>query len=155
MIDIEFTALLLDSITDGYAQSSHADSTDERQLQLGMQPCQSTPMQLHSGSSSMISFPVVLDYARETLTSGVSVAESDVHFGFFNSNNESRDKKHVCTICEKRFVRASSLRVHVVSHTIGKAYTCPWPGCGAQFSVQSNMRRHERRHHPASPHEDN
>ncbi|KAK0183670.1 hypothetical protein F5146DRAFT_941453, partial [Armillaria mellea] len=55
-------------------------------------------------------------------------------------------KKHVCTVCNKRFNRPSSLRIHVNTHTGATPFQCPFPGCGRGFNVNSNMRRHYRNH---------
>ncbi|OAD76282.1 C2H2-type zinc finger transcription factor, partial [Phycomyces blakesleeanus NRRL 1555(-)] len=54
--------------------------------------------------------------------------------------------KYKCSYCAKRFMRPSSLRTHVYSHTGEKPYICTSKGCGRRFSVQSNMRRHLRVH---------
>ncbi|KAH9451751.1 hypothetical protein Pst134EA_025689 [Puccinia striiformis f. sp. tritici] len=50
-------------------------------------------------------------------------------------------KLYTCEICEKKFVRPSSLTTHRFSHTGEKPHTCPT--CGKSFSVASNLRRHE------------
>ncbi|KAK0212069.1 hypothetical protein DFS33DRAFT_1278877 [Desarmillaria ectypa] len=55
-------------------------------------------------------------------------------------------KKHVCTMCHKRFNRPSSLRIHINTHTGATPFRCPFPGCGREFNVNSNMRRHYRNH---------
>ncbi|KAK0221226.1 hypothetical protein EDD85DRAFT_779571, partial [Armillaria nabsnona] len=55
-------------------------------------------------------------------------------------------RKHVCTVCNKRFNRPSSLRIHVNTHTGATPFRCPFPGCGRGFNVNSNMRRHYRNH---------
>lgn len=57
-----------------------------------------------------------------------------------------RDRKHVCTVCNKRFNRPSSLRIHVNTHTGATPFRCPFPGCSREFNVNSNMRRHYRNH---------
>lgn len=36
------------------------------------------------------------------------------------------------------------------SHTGEKPYVCDVPGCGRSFSVQSNLRRHQKAHHNQS-----
>ncbi|PBK90349.1 hypothetical protein ARMGADRAFT_296456 [Armillaria gallica] len=56
------------------------------------------------------------------------------------------DRKYVCTVCNKRFSRPSSLRIHVNMHTGATPFRCPFPGCGRGFNVNSNMRRHYRNH---------
>ncbi|KAJ7603867.1 hypothetical protein DFH06DRAFT_1255878 [Mycena polygramma] len=84
-------------------------------------------------------------------------------------------KRHVCPTCSKRFNRPSSLRIHRNTHTgatrecqiisvirlpyrhlfkcdspgankFQPAFRCPYPSCGRQFNVNSNMRRHFRNH---------
>jgi len=50
-------------------------------------------------------------------------------------------KLYTCEICEKKFVRPSSLTTHRFSHTGEKPHSCPT--CGKSFSVASNLRRHE------------
>ncbi|CAO3702693.1 unnamed protein product [Rhizopus stolonifer] len=54
--------------------------------------------------------------------------------------------KYYCPYCKKPFNRPSSLRIHTYSHTGEKPFVCSEEGCGRQFSVQSNMRRHLRVH---------
>lgn len=54
--------------------------------------------------------------------------------------------RYYCPFCNKAFNRPSSLRIHTYSHTGEKPFTCQEEGCGRQFSVQSNMRRHLRVH---------
>lgn len=54
--------------------------------------------------------------------------------------------RYYCPFCNKAFNRPSSLRIHTYSHTGEKPFVCPEEGCGRQFSVQSNMRRHLRVH---------
>ncbi|KAG7087061.1 hypothetical protein E1B28_013042 [Marasmius oreades] len=61
-------------------------------------------------------------------------------------DRESSEKKHVCPICSKRFSRPSSLKIHVNTHTGETPFRCPFPGCGREFNVNSNMRRHYRNH---------
>ncbi|PBK92043.1 hypothetical protein ARMGADRAFT_862877, partial [Armillaria gallica] len=55
-------------------------------------------------------------------------------------------KKYICAICHKRFLRPSSLNNHTNSHTGATPYRCPFPGCGKEFIVKSNMLRHYRSH---------
>ncbi|KAI8877747.1 hypothetical protein K501DRAFT_229688 [Backusella circina FSU 941] len=70
----------------------------------------------------------------EVTESGVSISR-DVHTG-----------RYYCPFCNKAFNRPSSLRIHTYSHTGEKPFVCQEEGCGRQFSVQSNMRRHLRVH---------
>ncbi|KAJ2403222.1 hypothetical protein GGI23_000091 [Coemansia sp. RSA 2559] len=57
-----------------------------------------------------------------------------------------KERKYACLICDKRFTRPSSLACHRRTHTGEKPHMCMFPGCGKQFSVQSNLRRHMRIH---------
>ncbi|KAF3221033.1 hypothetical protein TWF192_011152 [Orbilia oligospora] len=69
--------------------------------------------------------------------------------GQFNSRVQSNTtKKHKCKICDKRFTRPSSLQTHMYSHTGEKPFACEVEGCGRQFSVVSNLRRHRKVHKP-------
>ncbi|KAK6499028.1 hypothetical protein TWF481_011597 [Arthrobotrys musiformis] len=69
--------------------------------------------------------------------------------GQFNSRVQTNTtKKHKCKICDKRFTRPSSLQTHMYSHTGEKPFACEVEGCGRQFSVVSNLRRHRKVHKP-------
>ncbi|TFK23711.1 hypothetical protein FA15DRAFT_446538 [Coprinopsis marcescibilis] len=80
-------------------------------------------------------------------------------------NSTSREKKHACTMCHKRFDRPSTLRKHLLVHTGEKgawvglkgagerlmvaavavclAFVCEI--CGRRFGVASNLNRHVKR----------
>lgn len=55
-------------------------------------------------------------------------------------------KRYRCSMCGKGFSRPSSLTTHTYSHTGEKPFRCPVDGCGRQFSVVSNLRRHGKVH---------
>ncbi|RUS12799.1 hypothetical protein BC937DRAFT_86995 [Endogone sp. FLAS-F59071] len=63
----------------------------------------------------------------------------------------STPKRYKCTVCSKRFTRPSSLTTHTYSHTGEKPYTCGVEGCGRNFSVVSNLRRHTKIHNASTP----
>jgi len=57
-------------------------------------------------------------------------------------------KKHKCHICGKCWARPSSLKIHLVKHTLAKPYLCHV--CNQLFGVKSNYTRHVRRKHSES-----
>lgn len=63
-----------------------------------------------------------------------------------SSSKKTISKQYFCSLCPKKFMRPSSLKIHVYSHTGEKPFNCSHPGCRRKFSVQSNMRRHLRVH---------
>ncbi|CAO3633872.1 unnamed protein product [Mucor hiemalis] len=75
-------------------------------------------------------------------TSSVSSASSSTS----SSSKRNNSKQYICSLCPKKFMRPSSLKIHIYSHTGEKPFNCSYPGCRRKFSVQSNMRRHLRVH---------
>lgn len=65
---------------------------------------------------------------------------------FSSKMSGNTQKKHKCKVCDKRFTRPSSLQTHMYSHTGEKPFACDVEGCGRQFSVVSNLRRHKKVH---------
>ncbi|PBK87158.1 hypothetical protein ARMGADRAFT_939437 [Armillaria gallica] len=63
-----------------------------------------------------------------------------------SDDDDDESKKHICTTCNKRFRRPSSLNIHRNTHTGATPYRCSFPGCGKEFNVKSNMLRHYRSH---------
>ncbi|KAG7090572.1 hypothetical protein E1B28_009679 [Marasmius oreades] len=55
----------------------------------------------------------------------------------------TRERRHACSMCHKRFDRPSTLRKHLLVHTGEKAFQCE--ACGRRFGVASNLNRHIRR----------
>ncbi|ERS96096.1 hypothetical protein HMPREF1624_07632 [Sporothrix schenckii ATCC 58251] len=72
---------------------------------------------------------------------------------FSSKMTNSAQKKHKCKVCDKRFTRPSSLQTHMYSHTGEKPFRCEVPGCGRNFSVVSNLRRHRKVHKDLTPSE--
>lgn len=119
---------------------------------------------LPAESPSIVSFSM----ADGSNVSKLTVDDSGSYFqeasggGIFRV--DGRGKKHQCPQCPKRFNRPSSLRIHVNTHTGARrawnsfssilpllilvyiAFQCPYPNCGREFNVNSNMRRHYRNH---------
>ena len=62
------------------------------------------------------------------------------------------EKKHICPICNKSFLRPSALKQHNKTHTGERPYCCEFPTCGRSrpgngFSILSNLRRHVKALH--------
>ena len=55
-----------------------------------------------------------------------------------------QQERYNCPDCGRAFSRPSSLKIHTYSHTGEKPFCCPVRGCNKNFSVRSNMKRHER-----------
>ncbi|OAV95768.1 hypothetical protein PTTG_02012 [Puccinia triticina 1-1 BBBD Race 1] len=70
----------------------------------------------------------------------VNLAQCEDNSASFSPTRRS-PRLYTCEICEKKFVRPSSLTTHRFSHTGEKPHSCPT--CGKSFSVASNLRRHE------------
>ncbi|RDB30242.1 C2H2 finger domain transcription factor mtfA [Hypsizygus marmoreus] len=97
------------------------------------------------GYSTIISFPVA--GSGKGQHAGRDHSPEDPDTGSDDGDlSASSGKKHICSTCLKRFNRPSSLRIHVNTHTGATPFRCPWPDCGREFNVNSNMRRHYRNH---------
>ncbi|KAJ3068748.1 hypothetical protein HDU98_008126 [Podochytrium sp. JEL0797] len=53
-------------------------------------------------------------------------------------------RRYMCSVCNKRFTRPSTLRTHMNSHTGERPYHCSTSGCEWKFTVLSNLKRHQR-----------
>ncbi|KIJ49157.1 hypothetical protein M422DRAFT_161551, partial [Sphaerobolus stellatus SS14] len=60
-------------------------------------------------------------------------------------------RKHECSYCARRFPTPRSLEDHTRTHTGQRPFVCSFPGCGSDFNVMSNLRRHERTHRRNEP----
>ncbi|THU80881.1 hypothetical protein K435DRAFT_694748, partial [Dendrothele bispora CBS 962.96] len=100
-----------------------------------------------SSNSSLDKAPRDSDVLSTPSTSPVSASEQLLAEGGGDpSEEDDSEKRHVCKLCNKRFNRPSSLRIHMNTHTGATPFRCPYPGCGREFNVNSNMRRHYRNH---------
>jgi uncharacterized Zn-finger protein len=75
-----------------------------------------------------------------------SGAQAAMMSTFSSRVSPNTTKKHKCKVCDKRFTRPSSLQTHMYSHTGERPFACDVEGCGRQFSVVSNLRRHRKVH---------
>ncbi|KAI8069034.1 uncharacterized protein B0P05DRAFT_589352 [Gilbertella persicaria] len=82
---------------------------------------------------------------QETIKDKLGLKETIEYENLMVARDEQTGK-YYCPFCNKPFNRPSSLRIHTYSHTGEKPFVCQEKGCGRQFSVQSNMRRHLRVH---------
>ncbi|KAK0723990.1 hypothetical protein B0T21DRAFT_386120 [Apiosordaria backusii] len=80
------------------------------------------------------------------LMTGQPPAPQSMMGSFSSKVSSSTQKKHKCKVCDKRFTRPSSLQTHMYSHTGEKPFQCEVEGCGRNFSVVSNLRRHRKVH---------
>ncbi|KAL4401567.1 hypothetical protein ACI68E_001210 [Malassezia pachydermatis] len=84
---------------------------------------------------------------NESNTISSTKTSPSAHYIKRNSGRQtSQGGKFECSYCKKRFSRPSSLRTHIHSHTGEKPFRCDVPGCGRCFSVNSNLRRHQKCH---------
>lgn len=111
---------------------------------------------MDSSSTELSSTDGMFDSARPSLPRPAGMISSNAlphqtgaqaMMSTFSSRvSSSTQKKHKCKICDKRFTRPSSLQTHMYSHTGEKPFACDVEGCGRQFSVVSNLRRHRKVH---------
>lgn len=64
--------------------------------------------------------------------------KSELNFHFRNVHSDDEDKPHRCTICPKRFVKASQLKAHMNIHPI--QFECE--DCPAKFATSGELRAH-------------
>ena len=51
-----------------------------------------------------------------------------------------------CDICDKSFLRASTLKIHIRRHTGERPYKCPYEKCEKAFSESGNLKTHIKVH---------
>jgi len=59
-------------------------------------------------------------------------------------NNE---RPYTCTVCDAKFARSSTLKIHSHTHTGLKPHKCPYLSCGRKFSERGNMKTHMKIHY--------
>ncbi|KAL1695588.1 hypothetical protein GGG16DRAFT_44986 [Schizophyllum commune] len=62
------------------------------------------------------------------------------------SNRTRSGPPHVCTVCNKPFMRPSTLATHMNIHSGATPYLCGFQGCSARFNARSNATRHRYLH---------
>lgn len=77
---------------------------------------------------------------------GKSISHGGIPTTAHLTGTQGAGAKYECAWCGKRFSRPSSLKIHHHSHTGEKPFVCPVHNCGRTFSVQSNLRRHQKCH---------
>ena len=64
-------------------------------------------------------------------------------------NTHTGDKPHECEICQKKFSQISNLRKHMLIHSGEKPYKCQT--CSKEFRSKDHLRRHEMIHTDEKP----
>lgn len=67
------------------------------------------------------------------------------HFKYHLLAHEN-DRRHVCTTCDKRFLTAQRLGVHMRTHTGERPFVCQAEDCGKSFTTAGNLKNHSRVH---------
>ncbi|QIV94662.1 C2H2-type zinc finger protein [Allofrancisella frigidaquae] len=57
-----------------------------------------------------------------------------------NLEIHTKEKKHKCKVCDKRFTKTSNLKQHMLIHTGERPFECK--DCGQCFTQQSNLKQH-------------
>ena len=84
-------------------------------------------------------------------TTGSNTQPQDVTDSSQHMNTLRKDKRFMCNICDKYFLSAVDLTIHIRIHTGEKPYECRV--CGKLFATKSNLTTHNRRHTSEKPYE--
>ncbi|KAI8460657.1 hypothetical protein BY996DRAFT_2014757 [Phakopsora pachyrhizi] len=112
--------------------SSHFARPINKISKMKNQPRQNQEIQEQTQNSSSIMASCSSSYTKSP--------QIDPNFQRFNTTRRGA-KVYICEVCDKQFIRPSSLSTHRLSHTGEKPHSCST--CGKSFSVASNLRRHE------------
>ena len=65
---------------------------------------------------------------------------------------KDHEKKHFgikpfeCNVCNAKFARSSTLKIHIRTHSVEKIHQCPLNDCGKRFREKGNMKNHYKLH---------
>mmetsp|Transcript_43 Transcript_43/g.126 ORF Transcript_43/g.126 Transcript_43/m.126 type:complete len:157 (+) Transcript_43:174-644(+) len=63
-----------------------------------------------------------------------------------DSSSGHRESEVVCSVCNRRFVKVSTMRDHMRTHTDEKSYKCGLSGCDRSFKWRSSLSQHRKKH---------
>ena len=73
------------------------------------------------------------------------IRKEETDGGVIRKEAKRKRTQHECDVCEKRFTRSGSLKVHMRIHTNERPYECDV--CEKRFRYSSNLKAHMRRLH--------
>ena len=119
----------------------------QRQANELRRPQQATPTPpdaIYSATMSATQQPVNTVNPFYTTMAGPIGFEHHHYISPSSASYPLQQERYNCPNCGRAFSRPSSLKIHIYSHTGEKPFYCPVRGCNKNFSVRSNMKRHER-----------
>uniref|UniRef100_A0A3B4VLW4 Zinc finger protein PLAG1 n=1 Tax=Seriola dumerili TaxID=41447 RepID=A0A3B4VLW4_SERDU len=96
---------------------------------------------LHAANSGDLTCQVCLQPFPST---GVLLEHLKTHAG--KSSGGTKEKKHRCEHCERRFYTRKDVRRHMVVHTGRKDFLCQY--CAQRFGRKDHLTRHMKKSHP-------
>ncbi|MGH0141054.1 UNVERIFIED_CONTAM: hypothetical protein FKN15_032424 [Acipenser sinensis] len=95
---------------------------------------------LHAATSGDLTCKVCLQMFEST---GVLLAHLKTHAG--KSSGGTKEKKHQCEHCDRRFYTRKDVRRHMVVHTGRKDFLCQY--CAQRFGRKDHLTRHMKKSH--------
>ena len=122
----------------------HNQQRQANELRRPQRATPTPPDAVHSVANSATHQPIsTANPFQTTMTSPIGFE----HHHYIPPSSTSyplQQERYNCPECGRAFSRPSSLKIHTYSHTGEKPFYCPVRGCNKNFSVRSNMKRHER-----------